>query len=111
MLIPLAILSIGAIFAGFLFKDLFIGHIGDYYFWAESIKFLEPLCTEHPPTWFLLLTPCLVLVSIPIAYYLFVKNKKLPEEIVNMNRPLYKFLINKWYFDEFYEVTIIKPSK
>jgi NADH-quinone oxidoreductase subunit L len=28
-----------------------------------------------------------------------------------MNKPLYKFLINKWYFDEFYEVTIIKPSK
>ena len=43
--------------------------------------------------------------------YLFVKNKKLPEEIANMNRPLYKFLINKWYFDEFYEVIIIKPSK
>jgi len=36
---------------------------------------LEPLSTEHPPTWFLLLTPFLVLSSIPIAYYLFVKNK------------------------------------
>lgn len=111
MLIPLVILSIGAIFAGFLFKDLFVGHGGDNYFWAESIKFLEPLSKEHPPTWFLLLTPCLVLISIPIAFYLFVKNKKLPEEIANMNRPLYKFLINKWYFDEFYEATIIKPSK
>ncbi len=111
MLIPLVILSIGAIFAGFLFKDLFIGHGGGNYFWAESIKFLEPLSKEHPPTWFLLLTPCLVLMSIPIAFYLFVKNKKLPEEIANMNRPLYKFLVNKWYFDEFYEVTIIKPSK
>ena len=111
MLIPLVILSIGAIFAGFVFKDLFIGHGGDNYFWAESIKFLEPLSKEHPPTWFLLLTPCLVLISIPIAYYLFVKNKKLPEEIANMNKPLYKFLINKWYFDEFYEVTIIKPLK
>jgi NADH-quinone oxidoreductase subunit L len=50
-------------------------------------------------------------MSIPIAFYLFVKNKKLPEEIANMNKPLYKFLINKWYFDEFYEVTIIKPLK
>jgi NADH-quinone oxidoreductase subunit L len=111
MLIPLVILSIGAIFAGFFFKDLFIGHGGGNYFWAESIKFLEPLSKEHPPTWFLLLTPCLVLMSIPIAFYLFVKNKKLPEEISNMNRPLYKFLVNKWYFDEFYEITIIKPSK
>ena len=50
MLIPLFILSIGAIFAGFLFKGLFIGHLSDNLFWAESIKFLEPLSTEHPPT-------------------------------------------------------------
>ena len=111
MLIPLVLLSIGAIFAGFLFKDLFIGHGGENLFWAQSIKFLEPLSTEHPPTWFLLLTPCLVLLSIPIAYYLFVKNKELPNAIVNMNRPLYKFLVNKWYFDELYEVIFINPSK
>ena len=111
MLIPLFILSIGAIFAGFLFKDLFVGHAGDNQFWADSIQFLVPLSTEHPPTWFLLLTPCLVLFSIPIAYYLFVKNKELPNQIANMNKPLYNFLINKWYFDELYEVIFIKPSK
>ena len=109
MLIPLFILALGAIFAGFLFKDLFVDHGGD--FWAQSIKFLEPLSTEHPPTWFLLLTPCLVLSSIPIAYYLFVKNKVLPEQIANTNKPIYNFLINKWYFDELYEVVFIKPCK
>src|SRR5210317_452965 len=98
MLLPLIILSMGAIFAGSLFKDLFIGRGGENLFWAESIKFL-------------LLTPCLVLLSIPIAYYLFVKNKELPNAIVNMNRPLYKFLVNKWYFDELYEVIFINPSK
>ena len=111
MLIPLAILAIGAIFAGFLFKDLFIGHGSENYFWSQSIKFLEPLSAEHPPTWFLLLTPCLVLLSIPLAYYLFVKNKKLPSQIANNNKPLYNFLINKWYFDELYEVIFIKPCK
>ncbi len=110
MLVPLFILSIGAVFAGFLFKGLFIGH-GDNLFWAESIKFLEPLSTEHPPLWFLLLTPCLVLVSIPIAYYLFVKNKELPNSIVSINKPLYNFLVNKWYFDELYDVLFIKSSK
>jgi len=110
MLVPLFILSIGAVFAGFLFKGLFIGH-GENLFWAESIKFLEPLSTEHPPLWFLLLTPCLVLLSIPIAYYLFVKNKELPNSIVSMNKPLYNFLVNKWYFDELYDVMFIKSSK
>ena len=110
MLIPLIILSIGAIFAGFLFKDLFISHDTNN-FWAQSIFFLEPLSTEHPPIWFLLLTPILVLISIPVAYYLFVKNKSVPEEIVKINRPLYEFLVNKWYFDELYDYIIINPSK
>ena len=49
--------------------------------------------------------------SIPIAYYLFVKNKNLPEQIVNVNKPLYQFLLNKWYFDELYDALIVKPSK
>ena len=111
MLIPLFILSIGAIFAGFLFKDLFVISSGENYFWSESIKFLQPLSTEHPPSWFLLLTPCLVILSIPISYYLFVKNKKLSKQIADMNKPLYYFLVNKWYFDELYDVIFIKPSK
>ena len=110
MLIPLIILSIGAIFAGFLFKDLFISHDTNN-FWAQSIFFLEPLSTEHPPIWFLLLTPILVLISIPVAYYLFVRNKSVPEEIVKINRPLYEFLVNKWYFDELYDYIIVNPSK
>ena len=110
MLVPLIILSIGAIFAGFLFKDLFISHDTNN-FWAQSIFFLEPLSTEHPPIWFLLLTPILVLISIPVAYYLFVRNKSVPEEIVKINRPLYEFLVNKWYFDELYDYIIVNPSK
>ena len=111
MLIPLIILSIGAIFAGFIFKDLFISLGDQNNFWAQSILFLEPLSTEHPPSWFLLLTPILVLISIPIAYYLFVKNKSIPEQIVKINRPLYEFLVNKWYFDELYDYIIVKPSQ
>jgi NADH-quinone oxidoreductase subunit L len=111
MLIPLGLLSIGAIFAGFAFKELFIGYDGINFFWRDSIKFLEPLSTEHPPLWFLFLTPCLVLLSIPIAYYLFVKNKELPNSIASSNKPLYNFLINKWYFDELYTVVFIKPCK
>ncbi|MDB3971239.1 NADH-quinone oxidoreductase subunit L [Candidatus Pelagibacter sp.] len=111
MLLPLFILSIGAIFAGFLFKDLFIGHSGGNSFWVDSIKFLNPLSTEHPPLWFLLTTPVLVLISIPIAYYLFVKDKNIPLQISQSNKPLHNFLINKWYFDELYDVLFVKFSK
>jgi NADH-quinone oxidoreductase subunit L len=111
MLLPLIILSIGAIFAGFLFKELFIGHGGENNFWGESIKFLIPLSVEHPPLWIILITPILVVLSIPISYYLFVKNKKLTSDFANSNKPLYNFLVNKWYFDELYELIFIRFSK
>ncbi|WP_440912015.1 NADH-quinone oxidoreductase subunit L [Candidatus Pelagibacter sp.] len=107
MLLPLIILSIGAVLAGYTFKGLFL----DAAFWGDSIFFLEPLSKEHPPMWFLLLTPTLVCLSIPISYYLFVKNKDLPNSIVKINKPLYNFLVNKWYFDELYEILFIKTSK
>ena len=111
MIIPLVILAMGAIFAGILFKGLFIGHDISYEFWRNSIKFLEPLSKAHPPTWFLFLTPLLVVLSIPISFYLFVKNKNIAHEITEMNKPLYLFLKNKWYFDELYDFIFVNPSK
>ncbi len=111
MLVPLVILAVGAIFAGVAFKELFIGNDGINYLWQDSIFFLKPLSTEHPPLWFLILTPILVILSIPIAYYFFLKNKDLCEQIVKVNKPLYQFLINKWYFDELYDAIFVKPSK
>ena len=111
MLVPLIILALGAIFAGILFKDLFIGHETSYEFWSSSIKFLAPLSKDHPPIWFMFLTPVLVIISIPLAFYLFIKNKKIVHSIVNSNKPLYLFLKNKWYFDELYDYIFVKPAK
>ena len=102
MLIPLIILSIGAIFAGFIFKDLFIGYGGINNFWNRSIFFLEPLSSDHPPLWFLILTPTLVTLSIPFTYYLFVKNKNFPAQLVNINKPLYEFLLNNEFPNSFF---------
>ena len=111
MLIPLIVLAIGAIFAGMLFKDLFIGKELSYAFWNSSIKFLEPLSTDHPPNWFLFLTPSLVVISIPLSFYLFVRNLSVVDEIVRINKPLYIFLQKKWYFDELYDFIFVNPSK
>jgi NADH-quinone oxidoreductase subunit L len=111
ILVPLIVLALGAIFAGILFKDLFIGHETSYEFWSSSIKFLEPLSKNHPPIWFIYLTPVLVIISIPLAYYLFIKNKKIVDSIVKSNKPFYLFLKNKWYFDELYDYIFVKPSK
>ena len=111
MLVPLIILAIGSIFAGFFFKELFIGHDGSNEFWANSIKFLSPLSTDHPPSWIVYSTPIIVVLSIPISYYLFVKNKDITNWLVNENKPLYNFLLNKWYFDELYDYLFVRPTK
>ena len=111
MLIPLVLLSIGAVFTGFLFKDLFINVWVENNFWRDSIFFLKPLSTDHPPFWFLASTPILVIFSIPLSYYLFIKNNDITKKIVSVNKPLYNFLLNKWYFDELYETLFVKSSK
>ena len=111
MLIPLILLGAGSILSGILFKELFIGQESSDLFWKSSIKFLYPLSTEHPPMWFLVLTPILVIISIPISYYLFVRNKKIVDSIIEGNKPLYLFLKNKWYFDELYDFILTKPAK
>ena len=111
MLVPLIVLAIGSIFAGFFFKELFIGQYASNNFWSDSIKFLSPISTDHPPLWIVYFTPVIVVLSIPIAYYLFVKNKDITNWLVNENKPLYNFLINKWYFDELYEYLFVRTFK
>ena len=110
MLVPLLFLIIGAVFAGYFFKEIFIG-INSELFWKNSIFFLEKISHQPIPKWFLYLTPTLVVLAIPFSYYYFVKNTKILEEFTRTNFPLYKFLLNKWYIDELYDLIIVLPSK
>ena len=111
MIIPLIILAIGSIFSGYFFKDLLIGEQSLSLFWNDSIKSLSILNDLHPPTWFIIITPILVTLSIPISYYLFLKNKKIVDNFVLKNKKLYNFLLNKWYFDELYDNIFVNPIK
>ena len=110
MLMPLVFLGIGAIFSGYIFKNTFIGHHNNE-FWQSSIFFLNEIKHDIIPLWFLLTTPVLVVLSIPISFYLYILNPKVLEDFKNTNEPLYKFLLNKWYIDEFYEKVFVNPAK
>ena len=110
MLTPLVFLSVGAVFSGYFFKSIFIGHDSNE-FWQSSIFFLNEIKHDVIPLWFLLITPILVLISIPISFYLYILKPKILEEFKNTNLPLYNFLLNKWYIDEFYDKTFVNPSK
>ena len=117
MLIPLLILAIGAIFSGYLFKEILISETSKISFWKESILFLSEVNHDHIPLWLLIITPTLVLIPIPISYYLFTDqgltpaSKKFLNGIVERNKPVYNFLLNKWYFDEIYDFIFVKPIK
>ena len=111
MIAPLIILAFGAIFSGYIFKEIFIGQLSSQNFWLSSIKFLEPLSKDHPPLWVIYSTPILVVLAIPFSYYLFIHNKNITDWLVNENKPLYNFLLNKWYFDEFYNYLFVKKFK
>jgi NADH-quinone oxidoreductase subunit L len=110
MLLPSCLLALGAIFTGFFFKEIFIGNENSQ-FWSNSILFLQVTNYSHPPLWVIIITPVLVIVVIPISFYLFVKNKKILKDLVLKNNRLYNFLINKWYFDELYNFIFIEPIK
>ncbi len=110
MLLPSCLLAIGAIFAGVLFKDIFIGSASSQ-FWTDSILFLQTPKYNHPPTWFVIVTPLLVTMMIPVSFYLFIKNDKFLKSLILKYNNVYKFLINKWYFDELYNFIFIEPIK
>ena len=110
IIFPLAILILGSIFVGFLFKDFLIGH---YYidFWKDSILILQVFDHSRVPIWLLYATPILVTAAIPLSYYLYIKNNKFLEKIKNRNKAIYEFLLNKWYFDELYNLIFVNPIK
>ena len=108
--VPLGILILGSIFSGFLFKDLLIGKTNQE-FWGSSILILSDFDHSLIPLWILYITPFLVISAIPLSYYLFLKNPKYLDQIILKNQKIYKFLLNKWYFDEFYDVFFVKPVK
>jgi len=110
MIVPLFFLSFGAIFSGYLFKDLFIGE-NHQVFWGKSIFFGSPIVLQKFPTWLVFLITSLIVSSIPISYFLFLKKKKNVEALIENQKPLYNFLKNKWYFDELYENIFVKPLK
>ena len=56
-------------------------------------------------------TPTLVIVAIPLTYYLYIKNTLILDGLKKVNEPLYNFLLNKWYFDELYNFLLVKPFK
>ncbi|MGE4411173.1 MAG: NADH-quinone oxidoreductase subunit L [Sphingobium sp.] len=113
MLLPLVLLSLGAVFAGLVFHGAFVDPEGGAHFWEVSTLFFdEHLMHESHlvPMWVKLAPGAVMLTGLAIAWLAYIKNTDWPARFVAQFHVLYDFLLNKWYFDELYNAIFVKPA-
>ncbi len=113
MLIPLYVLAAGSLFAGLIFRNAFIGE-GAEAFWKKALYYAPdnhilhemhdvPETVAHLATW-------MMLTGFAVAAYMYVFSRGTPRKLAERNPMLYKFLLNKWYFDELYDFLFVRPA-
>jgi NADH-quinone oxidoreductase subunit L len=112
MLVPLGVLALGAVFAGLAFHGPFIDAHEGVEFWGASLFFDAHLMEEihHSPLWVKLAPAFVMIVGFLIALQAYIRNTTLPARFVGQFGILYRFLYQKWFFDEIYNVLFIRPS-
>ena len=111
MLIPLIVLSIGAVFAGFVFQHAFISE-GAGEFWKNSLVFSEhTLHAMHGvPTWVKWAPFTVMAIGLLTAWYGYLKNTCFPAAVAEQLGPVYTFVYRKWMFDELYHYIFVLPA-
>ncbi|MGF1611576.1 MAG: NADH-quinone oxidoreductase subunit L [Kiloniellales bacterium] len=114
MIWPLYVLAAGAVLAGWVGYDVFVGE-GRMAFWRESLLVLEGHdsleAAHHVPAWVKFLPLVIALSGIGLAYVMYLLRPELPRLIAAQFRPLYLFLLNKWYFDELFDAIFVRPAR
>ena len=112
MLIPIGVLAAGSIFAGFPFKELFAGHSVEEFF-RESLK-MNPHIIEDMetiPETIKSLPIIMMAIGAYVSYVFYIRRPYMPVELARQHEMLYQFLLNKWYFDELYDLIFVRPIK
>ncbi|APW72705.1 MULTISPECIES: NADH-quinone oxidoreductase subunit L [Sphingopyxis] len=112
MLIPLVVLSLGAVFAGILFHHQFIYPEEGAAFWKGSLFFDEHLmhAAHEVPLWVKWMPFTVMAIGLFLAWNSYIRDTSLPEKFVAQFKLLHRFLYNKWYFDELYDILFVKPA-
>lgn len=112
MLIPLIILSLGAVLAGFVFHLPFVDAEAGAHFWGGSLAFDAHLmhAMHEVPMWVKLAPAAVMLTGLTIAWMAYIRHTDWPARFTATFRGLYAFLLNKWYFDELYNVLFVRPA-
>ncbi|EAQ30278.1 NADH dehydrogenase subunit L [Erythrobacter sp. NAP1] len=115
MLVPLGLLTVGAVFAGYVFKYPFIDGASDTVngaFWGGSIYFNENLvhALHAVPLWVKLTATVVMIVGFIGAYVAYIAKPDIPAKFVGTFGALHNFVFRKWYFDELYNAIFVKPA-
>ena len=114
MLFPLIVLALGAIFTGMVFEGDFIGHHW-HEFWGASIQnspdntVMEAM--HHVPGLITILPTLMGVLGLGLAYVMYVAVPSLPARLADAAPGLYRFVLNKWYFDELYDFLFVRPAQ
>ncbi|MBN9554150.1 MAG: NADH-quinone oxidoreductase subunit L, partial [Alphaproteobacteria bacterium] len=108
MLVPLAVLAFGAVFAGMAFTHFFVGE-GAHEFWRAAL-FVGEGEEGHLPLWVEFGPLVVTIIGFLIAYYYYILHPDLPRKLAARRGMLYLFLFNKWYFDELYDFLFVRPA-
>jgi NADH-quinone oxidoreductase subunit L len=58
-----------------------------------------------------LLPTVMMALGFVVAWHFYVRRPDIPAELARQHEVLYKFLLNKWYFDELYDLIFVRPAK
>jgi NADH-quinone oxidoreductase subunit L len=114
MLVPLFILAAGALFAGVVFFEPFIGEAYAS-FWKTALFTLPDnhiLHDIHEVPFGVKLAPFLaMLIGLGVSYQFYIRSPETPRNLARYHGSLYRFLLNKWYFDELFDWLFVRPAK
>ncbi|MDP2780012.1 NADH-quinone oxidoreductase subunit L [Devosia sp.] len=113
MLVPLYVLGVGAVLSGAVFYSMFfhdVAHIE--HFFAGSVVVNHELieAAHHVPLWVKWSATIAMVLGFVAAYWMYIRRPEMPGQLAATNPGLYKFLLNKWYFDELYDAIFVRPA-
>ena len=109
MLVPLGVLTVGAVFAGYVFSH---GFLESAEFWGSSLAYDAHLmhAMHEVPLWVKLSASIVMLLGLATAWLAYIRKPSLPAAFVEQFGVLHRFLYNKWYFDELYNFLFVRPA-
>jgi NADH-quinone oxidoreductase subunit L len=113
MLVPLALLAIGSIAAGYPALGLFTGHGAvEFFHQALTMRTANTLFedAEKLPLSISLLPTVMMIGGFLVAWQFYIRRPDLPVALARDHNLLYGFLLNKWYFDEIYDFLLVRPA-